>query len=147
MLSDYRRYTHYLHDNCSAECLRFAGLRQLLVQILAVALSLLFEFLNWKLPLTDAVSWNYFFLRGLLLYALLAVGLQANYAAAPLRCDTTPALALAPAPAALRPAPVAVAAPAQCAPATEQPAAPLAPELLACCRAWRGPSPAFTSQP
>jgi AraC-like DNA-binding protein len=139
VLADYRRYTHYLHDNFSdPERLRFAGLRQLiLVQVLALALSQLFTVLDWKFGLSDTASWSYFFLRGFLVYWLIAVGLQANYAAAttPLRFDTapdeplpaTPTTDLLPTPAAAEPA-----APAPT-PTAELPPAQLAPELLA----WR----------
>ncbi|OGX89986.1 helix-turn-helix domain-containing protein [Hymenobacter coccineus] len=146
VLADYRRYTRYLQDNFSdTERLRFAGLRQLLlVQVLALVLSQLFTLASWKFgDLSDAASWNYFFLRGLLVYWLIAVGLQANYAAAttPLRFDIDPAPPLAPEPVAtpnLAPATAAPGAPAT--PVAESPALlpateplPLAPELLA----WR----------
>ena len=94
VLADFRRYRHYLDDNFSdTERLRFAGLRQLVaVQILALVLSQLFTVVDWRMGLSDATGWYYFFLRGLLVYWLIAVGLQANYAAAttPLRFDTTP---------------------------------------------------------
>lgn len=94
VLTDFRRYRHYLDDNFSdPERLRFAGLRQLVVvQILALVLSQLFTVVDWRIGLSDATGWYYFFLRGLLVYWLIAVGLQANYAAAttPLRFDTTP---------------------------------------------------------
>ncbi|OUJ67419.1 helix-turn-helix domain-containing protein [Hymenobacter crusticola] len=138
VLADYRRYTRYLQDNFSdTERLRFAGLRQLvLVQVLALGLSQLFTLVNWKVGLSDAASWNYFFLRGFLVYWLVAVGLQANYAAAttPLRFDgapdspTTPELA-----AELNPDPVADAPAIQASPEVGLPAAALAPELLV----WR----------
>ncbi len=139
VLADYQRYTRYLHDNFSdTERLRFAGLRQLLlVQVLALVLSQLFTLADWKFGLSDAASWNYFFLRGLLVYWLIAVGLQANYAAAttPLRFDTDPAdPPLMPEPGAeLSPAPVATSPGAPAPPAAERPAPELAPELLA----WR----------
>ena len=135
VLADYRRYTRYLHDNFSdTERLRFAGLRQLLlVQVLALVLSQLFTLVDWKVGLSDAASWNYFFLRGILVYWLVAVGLQANYAAAttPLRFDATPDPPLTPEPAA-------ESNPAAAAPTTQaslegEPTAQLAPELLA----WR----------
>ena len=135
VLADYRRYTRYLHDNFSdTERLRFAGLRQLLlVQVLALVLSQLFTLVDWKVGLSDAASWNYFFLRGILVYWLIAVGLQANYAAAttPLRFDATPDPPLTPEPAA-------ESNPAAAAPTTQaslegEPTAQLAPELLA----WR----------
>lgn len=135
VLADYRRYTRYLQDNFSdTERLRFAGLRQLLlVQVLALVLSQLFTLLNWKFGLSDAVSWYYFFLRGFLIYWLIAVGLQANYAAAttPLRFDTAPDPPTTPEPAAgLNPAPVAGIPGPRVLPAAEL----LVPELLA----WRG---------
>ncbi|MGI4736529.1 MAG: helix-turn-helix domain-containing protein [Janthinobacterium lividum] len=138
VLVDYRRYTSYLHDNFSdTERLRFAGLRQLLlVQVLALVLSHLFTLADWKFGLSDAASWNYFFLRGLLVYWLIAVGLQANYAAAttPLRFDTAPDLPLIPEPLVeLNPAPVADTPAAQAPSAAGLPVAELAPELLA----WR----------
>lgn len=91
VLSEYRRYRRYLDDNFSdPERLRFAGFRQLLLlQGLSLGLSLSFEVLNAVLSLGYAESWNYFALRGLLIYALIVVGVQANYAAAssPLRFD------------------------------------------------------------
>jgi AraC-like DNA-binding protein len=91
VLSEYRRYRRYLDDNFSdPERLRFAGFRQLLLlQGLSWGLSLIFEILDAVLSLDYAASWNYFALRGLLIYALIVVGVQANYAAAssPLRFD------------------------------------------------------------
>ena len=138
VLADYRRYTRYLHDNFSdTERLRFAGLRQLLlVQVLALVLSQLFTLVDWKFGLSDAASWNYFFLRGFLIYWLIAVGLQANYAAAttPLRFDTDPDLPPIPEPAVeLNPAPVANSPAIQAAPEAGLLATQLAPELLG----WR----------
>ncbi|GAA4509387.1 hypothetical protein GCM10023172_42820 [Hymenobacter ginsengisoli] len=138
VLADYRRYTRYLHDNFSdIERLRFAGLRQLvLVQVLALVLSQLFTLVNWKVGLSDAASWNYFFLRGLLVYWLIAVGLQANYAAAttPLRFDAAPDLPASPEPAAEpNPAPLADVSASQASPEAELLAVALTPELLA----WR----------
>ena len=140
VLTDYRRYTRYLHDNFSdTERLRFAGLRQLvLVQVLALVLSQLFSLVDWQIGLSDAASWNYFLLRGFLVYWLIAVGLQANYAAAttPLRFDAAPDLPITPEPATdPNPAPVAVAPAiqAQASPENELPATQLAPELLV----WR----------
>lgn len=138
VLTDFRRYRHYLDDNFSdTERLRFVGLRQLVVvQILALVLSQLFTVMDWQVGLSDATSWHYFFLRGLLVYWLIAVGLQANYAAAttPLRFDTTPDLPPTPAPAAEQ-NPVSTAEiPASPTPLkTELPTPELAPELLA----WR----------
>jgi AraC-like DNA-binding protein len=91
VLADYRRYTRYLNDNFSdPERLRFAGFRQLLLlQIGSLALSLLFEVLDLIFNLGYAEAWNYYALRGLFIYALIVVGIQANYAAAtsPLRFD------------------------------------------------------------
>lgn len=138
VLVDYRRYTRYLNDNFSdTERLRFAGLRQLLlVQVVALVLSQLFTLLNWKFGLSDAASWYYFFLRGFLVYWLIAVGLQANYAAAttPLRFDALPDPHVAPEPAAEQcPAPAEDARSAQAPPNAKLPAAQLAPELLS----WR----------
>lgn len=140
VLANYRRYRRYLDDNFSdTERLRFAGLRQLVVvQVLALVLSQLFTLASWKLgSLSEATSWNYFFLRGLLVYWLIAVGLQANYAAAttPLRFDTDPApdLLTRPEPAAqLSPVPLAEIPAALVAPEAESLAEPT-PELLA----WR----------
>ncbi|RZK56249.1 MAG: helix-turn-helix domain-containing protein, partial [Hymenobacter sp.] len=91
VLVSYRRYTRYLDDNFSdSERLRFAGLRQLLVlQVLSWGLSLLFEVLDMTFGFGYDEAWNYFALRGLLLYGLIVVGVQANYAAAtsPLRFE------------------------------------------------------------
>ncbi|GAA4359572.1 hypothetical protein GCM10023185_26290 [Hymenobacter saemangeumensis] len=92
MLADYRRYRRYLNDNFSdPERLRFAGLRQLLVlQLLALALSLSVSGLEALLgPFSYDQAWNAFALRGILIYGLIVVGLQANYAAAtsPLRFE------------------------------------------------------------
>ncbi|GAA4032738.1 hypothetical protein GCM10022409_16250 [Hymenobacter glaciei] len=91
VLSDYRRYRRYLDDNFSdPERLRFAGLRQLLlIQALSLGLSLLFTVMDAAFTFDYAASWNYFALRGLLIYGLIVVGLQANYAAAssPLRFE------------------------------------------------------------
>ncbi|MGI4871514.1 MAG: helix-turn-helix domain-containing protein [Janthinobacterium lividum] len=138
VLADYRRYRRYLDDNFSdTERLRFAGLRQLLlVQVLALVLSQAFTLVDWKVGLSDATGWYYFFLRGLLVYWLIAVGLQANYAAAttPLRFDTVPDLPTEPELTAdLPPVPVAEIPAAQGPPEAELPPAQLAPELLA----WR----------
>ncbi|MBJ6142067.1 AraC family transcriptional regulator [Hymenobacter sp. BT559] len=91
VLASYRRYTRYLDDNFSdSERLRFAGLRQLLIlQVLSWTLSLVFELLDVTLGFGYDEAWNYFALRGLLLYGLIVVGVQANYAAAttPLRFE------------------------------------------------------------
>ena len=138
VLADYRRYRRYLDDNFSdTERLRFAGLRQLVVvQVLALVLSQLFTLASWKFGnLSDATSWNYFFLRGLLVYWLIAVGLQANYAAAttPLRFDTDPDPLPLPEPTAqLSPVPMAEIAAAPAAPEVELLVEPT-PELLV----WR----------
>jgi len=89
VLVDYRRYTRYLNDNFSdPERLRFAGFRQLLLlQVGSLGLSLLFELLDAVFDFGYVEAWNYFALRGLFIYALIVVGIQANYAAAssPLR--------------------------------------------------------------
>jgi AraC-like DNA-binding protein len=91
VLADYRRYTRYLDDNFSdPERLRFAGFRQLLLlQIGTLALSLLFEVLDRAFAFGYTEAWYYYALRGLFIYALIVVGVQANYAAAtnPLRFD------------------------------------------------------------
>ncbi len=91
VLVDYRRYRRYLDDNFSdAERLRFAGLRQLLlIQVLTQVLSLLFTIMDAVLDFGYAEAWYYFALRGLFIYGLIAVGIQANYAAAtsPLRFE------------------------------------------------------------
>ena len=137
VLADYRRYVRYLDDNFSdPERLRFAGLRQLLlIQALSLGLSLLFTVLDAAFSFDYADSWNYFALRGLLIYGLIVVGLQANYAAASssLRFEpgaAAPAEAGAAAPLAGIPTlPAAAAAPPT--PAGQPPPAPpeLAPEL------------------
>ena len=89
VLAEYRRYSHYLDNHFSdPERLRFAGFRQLLLlQGLSLGLSLVFEVLDRIFDFGYTEAWNYFALRGVLIYALIAVGLQANYAAAssPLR--------------------------------------------------------------
>jgi AraC-like DNA-binding protein len=91
VLVDYRRYRRYLDDNFSdAERLRFVGLRQLLIiQVLTQVLSLLFTVLDAMFDFGYDEAWNYFALRGLLIYGLIVVGIQANYAAAtnPLRFE------------------------------------------------------------
>jgi AraC-like DNA-binding protein len=93
VLADYRRYRRYLDDNFSdAERLRFAGLRHLLLlQALSLGLSLLFEILDVAFDFGYTEAWNYFALRGVLIYGLIVVGIQANYAAAtsPLRFDAS----------------------------------------------------------
>jgi AraC-like DNA-binding protein len=95
VLADYRRYTRYLDDNFSdPERLRFAGFRQLLLlQVGTLALSLLFEVLDRAFAFGYTEAWYYYALRGLFIYALMVVGVQANYAAAtnPLRFDPTAA--------------------------------------------------------
>ncbi len=89
MLADYRRYRRYLDDNFSdPERLRFAGLRQLLLlQVLGLGLGLLFTALDTAFDFSYDAAWYFFALRGALIYGLIVVGLQANYAAAtsPLR--------------------------------------------------------------
>jgi AraC-like DNA-binding protein len=91
VLADYRRYTRYLNDNFSdPERLRFAGFRQLLLlQVGTLAMSLLFEVLDRTFAFGYTEAWYYYALRGLFIYALIVVGVQANYAAAtnPLRFD------------------------------------------------------------
>jgi AraC-like DNA-binding protein len=91
VLLDYRRYRRYLNDNFSdAERLRFVGLRQLLlIQVLTQVLSLLFTILDAVYNFGYAEAWYYFALRGLFIYGLIAIGIQANYAAAtsPLRFE------------------------------------------------------------
>jgi AraC-like DNA-binding protein len=93
VLADYRRYRRYLNDNFSdAERLRFAGLRHLLLlQALSLGLSLVFEILDVAFDFGYTEAWNYFALRGVLIYGLIVVGIQANYAAAtsPLRFDAS----------------------------------------------------------
>ena len=89
MLADYRRYRRYLNDNFSdSERLRFAGLQQLLVlQVLVLALGLSGTLLNYLFDLSYDAAWYLFALRGVLIYGLIVVGVQANYAAvtSPLR--------------------------------------------------------------
>ena len=84
LLADYRRYRHYLNDNFSdPERLRFAGLRQLLaLQALVLVLSLVFTTLNEVFNFSYDTAWYFFALRGVLIYGLIVVGIQANYAAA-----------------------------------------------------------------
>ena len=84
VLADYRRYRHYLNDNFSdPERLRFAGLRQLLaLQALVLVLSLVFTVLNQVFDFSYDAAWYFFALRGVLIYGLIVVGIQANYAAA-----------------------------------------------------------------
>jgi AraC-like DNA-binding protein len=84
VLADYRRYRRYLNDNFSdPERLRFAGLRQLLaLQALVLVLSLVFTVLNQVFDFSYDAAWYFFALRGVLIYGLIVVGIQANYAAA-----------------------------------------------------------------
>lgn len=84
VLADYCRYRHYLNDNFSdPERLRFAGLRQLLaLQALVLLLSLVFTTLNQVFDFSYDAAWYFFALRGMLIYGLIVVGVQANYAAA-----------------------------------------------------------------
>jgi AraC-like DNA-binding protein len=148
VLAEYRRYSRYLDDNFSdPERLRFAGFRQLLLlQGLSLGLSLVFELLDIVFDFGYTEAWNFFALRGLLIYALIAVGLQANYAAAssPLRFEPDEALAPEPSeaavlvaadelpPAALAPAvgPGPLGAPAELPVAAPAASPTLAPELL-----------------
>ncbi|MFD1872063.1 helix-turn-helix domain-containing protein [Hymenobacter bucti] len=91
MLADYRHYRRYLDDNFSdSERLRFAGLQQLLVlQLLVLMLALGGTLLNYLFDLSYDAAWYLFALRGVLIYGLIIVGVQANYAAAtsPLRFE------------------------------------------------------------
>ncbi|MVN74745.1 helix-turn-helix domain-containing protein [Hymenobacter sp. HMF4947] len=146
MLAEYRRYRHYLNNNFSdPERLRFAGLRQLLVlQTLVLTLGLLFTTLNERFDFSYDTAWYFFALRGLLIYGLIVVGIQANYAAAtsPLRfgaeaaseAQVPPAPLPLPVLAAPQPAPAAVPAPGPtplvAAEETALPPAALPPELL-----------------
>ncbi|MCI1189380.1 helix-turn-helix transcriptional regulator [Hymenobacter sp. DH14] len=84
LVADYRRYARYLNDNFSdPERLRFAGLRQLLaLQALVLVLSLMFTALNQVYDFSYDAAWYFFALRGVLIYGLIVVGIQANYAAA-----------------------------------------------------------------
>jgi AraC-like DNA-binding protein len=84
ILADYRRYRRYLNDNFSdPERLRFAGLRQLLaLQALVLVLSVVFTVLNQIYDFSYDAAWYFFALRGVLIYGLIVVGIQANYAAA-----------------------------------------------------------------
>ncbi|MDO7877110.1 AraC family transcriptional regulator [Hymenobacter sp. ASUV-10] len=138
MLADYRRYRRYLDDNFSdPERLRFSGLRQLLLlQLTWLGLNLLYTGLDAVLgPFSYDEAWNFFALRGGLIYGLIVVGIQANYAAAssPLRFDAAPApvppaAELPPVVLAVEAAPAAAAAALAPAPVA---AAELTPELLA----------------
>ena len=107
-LADYRRYRHYLTDNFSdPERLRFAGLRQLLLLELALlALNVGFAGLSELVDFSYDAAWYFYFGRGLLIYGLVAVGIQANYAAAtsPLRFGAAAPAATPPEPAELVPA-------------------------------------------
>ena len=106
MLADYRRYRRYLNDNFSdPERLRFAGLRQLLLlQLALLAVSLLFSGLDAVYDFSYDAAWYFYALYGILIYGLIVVGIEANYAAAtsPLRFEASApasvfALPLAPA--------------------------------------------------
>ncbi len=148
VLVDYRRYTRYLNDNFSdPERLRFAGFRQLLLlQVGSLGLSLVFEVLDEVFDFGYVEAWNYFALRGLFIYGLIAVGIQANYAAAssPLRFDPNAlpdgasadlaspvAAAAGPAGAGARPVATTSRPPAVEAEPAEIPAGPAPPELPA----------------
>jgi AraC-like DNA-binding protein len=101
VLADYRRYRRYLNDNFSnPERLRFAGLRQLLLlQAAVLALNLVFLSLDTVLNFSYDTAWNFYALQGMLIYGLIVVGLQTNYAAAssPLLFEAEPRpVALAP---------------------------------------------------
>jgi len=93
VLAGYRRYARYLNDNFSdPERLRFAGLRQLLLlQALVLTVGLVFTVLNVWVEFSYDAAWYFFALRGALIYGLIVVGVQANYAAAttPLRFEPT----------------------------------------------------------
>ena len=84
VLASYRHYRHYLNDNFSnPERLRFAGLRQLLLlQAAVLTLNLIFLALNAALDFSYDAAWNFYALQGMLIYGLIVVGIQANYAAA-----------------------------------------------------------------
>ncbi|NVO31636.1 helix-turn-helix domain-containing protein [Hymenobacter lapidiphilus] len=101
VLADYRRYYRYLNDNFSnPERLRFAGLRQiLLLQVASLGLGLLFTGLNEALSLNYQSAWYFYVVQGCLVYGLIVVGLQANYAAA-----SSPLPLTSPAPLTLPPA-------------------------------------------
>jgi len=147
LLADYRRYARYLNDNFSdPERLRFAGLRQLLaLQALVLVLSLVFTVLNQVYDLSYDTAWYFFALRGMLIYGLIVVGIQANYAAA------TSSLRFGAAPPAVNtaePEPLAtsiespaaagpVVAPALAAAPAPDEAVPPAPELAPELRPWR----------
>ena len=98
--ADYRRYRRYLNDNFSnPERLRFAGLRQLLLlQAAVLSLNLVFLALSTVIDFSYDAAWNFYALQGLLIYGLLVIGIQANYAAAssPLQFEATPRLAVQP---------------------------------------------------
>lgn len=82
--ADYRRYRRYLNDNFSnQERLRFESLRDLFIlQLLGLSISLFFTGFDVIFGLGYQGAWLAFCLRSVLIYALAAVGLQANYAAA-----------------------------------------------------------------
>lgn len=91
MLVDYQPYRRYLNDNFSnPERLRFSGLQQLLgLQLLGLTLSVVFTGLDAAFDFSTDVGWVAFALRGGLIYGLLVVGIESNYAAAttPLRFE------------------------------------------------------------
>ncbi|MEJ7658211.1 MAG: hypothetical protein WKG07_00595 [Hymenobacter sp.] len=90
-----------------------------MLQALVLGLGLVGTLLNYLFDLSYDASWYIFALRGILIYGLIVVGIQANYAAAtsPLRFDAAPPplppcrRRPAPEPAAAAPAPPAMAAP------------------------------------
>ncbi|MBF9143782.1 helix-turn-helix transcriptional regulator [Hymenobacter properus] len=157
LLADYRRYRHYLNDNFSdPERLRFAGLRQLLaLQALVLVLSVVFTVLNQIYDFSYDAAWYFFALRGVLIYGLIVVGIQANYAAATssLRFGAAPKsvaetelfMASAPVPAAVPMAPAAaVDTPvASAAPVAEETALPITTEPAASVAA---PAPELTPE-
>lgn len=140
----FRRYRRYLDDNFSDTArLRFRGLRDLLVAaLLGLLLWVGFEVLNYAIgPLGYGDYWYAYFANGALIYYLGLVGLQANFAAVPLRFEPeaeaddfkADELAVVAAPAVLSdalgaPVSAAVENPVTAAPAA-RPAAGLAPEL------------------
>ncbi|RPD44098.1 AraC family transcriptional regulator [Hymenobacter sediminis] len=83
VLAGYRRYYRYLDDHFSnPERLRFAGLRHLLLlQVAGLGLGILFTGLQEIGVLDFESAWYFYAGQGLLIYGLVVVGLQANYAA------------------------------------------------------------------
>lgn len=108
--TDYRRYYRYLDDHFSnQERLRFQGLRNLLIiQVIWVGLGVGFTAVDAVSDFSSVVQIIAFALRDLLIFALAAVGLEANYAAATSPLQFEPDAAPAPLPESppLLPAPV-----------------------------------------